>query len=267
MRDAGETVGAARDVVPGAECLHRRSARKRHLILWGILAGIGLTLAACGALSRSATPEPRPTLPLATLPASVGPQEIADFHPIELASIEKGRVIYEKLCDECHGADGRGRGARSGQLGITPADFTDPNIRNQVPLSWYFRATTNGVVGTAMLSWASQLNEQQRWDVTLYTWSLASSDESIARGRELYAQQCASCHGPGGLGDGPRAGSLETPPTPLADPRWLAGRSGDELLQAMSGDVAGLEHDWSRELTEEERRAIIDYLWTFLYVP
>jgi len=138
-------------------------------------------------------------------------------------------------------------------------------VRDQVPLSWYFRAITNGVVGTPMLSWEAQLSEQQRWDVTFYTWSLAGSDAQVARGRELYARECATCHGENGLGDGPQAAKLESSPMPLADPRYLAGRTGDELFQAISGGVKGVDHDWSATLTAEDRRAIVEYLWTFLY--
>lgn len=230
------------------------------------LAFLALSAVSCAALTGSAaTPEPRPTLPLATLPASVGPRDVAEFHPTELASAKRGRVVYQKLCAECHGEAGKGTGPRSGQLRINPTDFTDPELRDEVPPSWYFRAITQGVVGTAMLGWESQLIEQQRWDVTFYTWSLASSAAGIAQGRELYGQQCAACHESDGLGDGPRAGALEQPATPLADPRYLAGRSGDELLEAITGDVTSLDHDWSDELTKDEQRSIIDYLWTFLY--
>ena len=243
------------------------AVRNRRYFVSGLLVCLALSLVSCSVLSRSATPEPRPTLPLATLPASIGPRDVADLYPRELASVERGRVVFQKLCAECHGEEGHGDGPRSGQLGIHPLDFADPAVRDRVPPSWYFRATTNGIVGTAMLGWESQLIEQQRWDVTFYTWSLASPAEDVARGRALYGQECAACHGAGGLGDGPRAGSLEQPPTPLADPRYLAGRSGEDLLQAIAGGVTSLDHDWSDRLKQDEQRAIVDYLWTFLYTP
>ncbi|RME42910.1 MAG: hypothetical protein D6791_16690 [Chloroflexi bacterium] len=238
--------------------------RNRRYLVLVLLGGVALGLISCSVFSRSATPEPRPTLPLV---GSVEPQDLPDFYPSELASAGRGRPIFEKLCAECHGDTGKGDGPRSGQLGIHPVDLSDPGVRDKVPVSWYFRAITNGVVGSAMLGWESQLIEQQRWDVTFYTWSLASSPESIARGRELYERECAACHGKAGLGDGPHAGTLAQPPTPLADPRYLAGRTGEELRQAITGRVAGLDHDWSGKLTQDEQHAIVDYLWTFLYTP
>lgn len=231
-----------------------------------VLVFLALGVVSCGALIQaSATPEPRPTLPLVALSASVGPRDTAEFYPTELTSTERGQAIYRKLCVECHGEEGKGNGPRAIQLGIAPSDFTNRELRDEVPISWYFRATTKGVIGTAMLGWESQLIARQRWDVTFYVWSLASSEEGIAQGRRLYVQECAPCHGADGLGDGPRVDTLAKPPTPLADPRYLAGRSGDELFRAMSGGISDPEHDWSGKLAREKRRAIIDYLWTFLY--
>lgn len=245
-----------------------RVLRRRYSVPVGLLVLLPLVLGACSFFaSNSATPEPRPTLPLATLPPSIGPRDVAEFYPTEPASAQRGRQPYEKLCAECHGDTGRGDGPRAGQLGIDPTDFTNPDVRDKVPPSWYYHAITRGVVGTAMLGWETQLIEQQRWDVAFYTWSLASSAESIEQGRQLYAQECAACHGENGLGDAPRAEGLVQSPTPLADPRYLAGRSGEELLEAIAGGVTSLDHDWSNELTNPERRSIIDYVWTFLYNP
>jgi mono/diheme cytochrome c family protein len=223
------------------------------------------SLLACSLFSDKPTPEPRQPLPFAILPTSLQLRNLAEFYPIERSSIERGQVVYTKLCAECHGDAGRGDGPRKGQLGINPTDFTNLEQRNHVPPAWYFRAISKGVVGTSMLSWETQLTEQQRWDATFYTWSLASSSESMARGRTLYEQTCAPCHGVDGLGAGERAGALAHLPTPLADPRYLAGRAGVELHAAVVGSVAALEHDWSAELTNEELQAIINYLWTFLY--
>lgn len=41
--------------------------------------------------------------------------------------------------------------------------------------------------------------------------------QSLARGEELYARQCALCHGRAGHGDGPAAKGLATPPANFLD--------------------------------------------------
>ncbi len=47
----------------------------------------------------------------------------------------------------------------------------------------------------------------------------ASSEATLRRGAEVYAQNCASCHGPKGYGDGPAGQDLSPRPADLA---WLA---------------------------------------------
>ena len=46
---------------------------------------------------------------------------------------------------------------------------------------------------------------------------LTPTPESLARGRDLYATFCASCHGVDGKGDGPAAAGLESPPASFLD--------------------------------------------------
>lgn len=48
---------------------------------------------------------------------------------------------------------------------------------------------------------------------------------TLAGGADLYAQLCASCHGPEGRGDGPVAPTLKTPPPDLT--RITARRGGE----------------------------------------
>jgi len=99
-------------------------------------------------------------------------------------------------------------------------------------------------------------------------------------GQILYVRHCASCHGPGGEGDGPLALSLKRPPTDLTT---LAERDGrfDEarVMQVIDGRRAVTEHGprempvWGAVFAEEigeERwgfytamlhgRALTDYL-------
>jgi mono/diheme cytochrome c family protein len=44
---------------------------------------------------------------------------------------------------------------------------------------------------------------------------VAPSGQSIERGRTLFSQHCAACHGAGGRGDGPAAVALRNPPEDL----------------------------------------------------
>jgi plastocyanin len=54
------------------------------------------------------------------------------------------------------------------------------------------------------------LTEHQRWDVVAYYWQSNATSESLANGKQLYAQNCAACHGENGAGDGVFADDLAT---------------------------------------------------------
>ena len=45
---------------------------------------------------------------------------------------------------------------------------------------------------------------------------IPADDASLERGASLYATNCASCHGDGGMGDGPAASALDPAPAPVA---------------------------------------------------
>lgn len=46
--------------------------------------------------------------------------------------------------------------------------------------------------------------------------AVQSDDTSLSRGAELYTTNCASCHGDGGMGDGPVGVALDPAPSPIA---------------------------------------------------
>jgi len=47
------------------------------------------------------------------------------------------------------------------------------------------------------------------------TTARAADDPAITQGKALYVEYCASCHGPGGKGDGPDGAKLDPKPTDL----------------------------------------------------
>jgi plastocyanin len=65
------------------------------------------------------------------------------------------------------------------------------------------------------------LTESQRWDVVVYIWQSNTTPKSLANGKQLYAQNCAACHGENGAGDGVFADDLS--------------EAGEASMQSMSG--------------------------------
>jgi len=67
------------------------------------------------------------------------------------------------------------------------------------------------------------LSDSEKWDVVSYIWQSNSTPEALANGRELYAQNCAACHGENGAGDGVFADDL--------------ARAGEASMQTMNGST------------------------------
>lgn len=62
---------------------------------------------------------------------------------------------------------------------------------------------------------------------------LARAQGNVDKGKNLFTQQCVSCHGPGGKGDGPAAMALKPKPRDLTDKAYMAGLSDQHLLDVI----------------------------------
>lgn len=83
---------------------------------------------------------------------------------------------------------------------------------------------------------------------------------SLARGASVFDRRCISCHGPAGRGDGPRAGTLDPPPTDLTDAAALAASSPLDFYRRVTIGVAGTAMPgFESDLSEEDRWAVALY--------
>lgn len=51
-------------------------------------------------------------------------------------------------------------------------------------------------------------SDSEKWDVVAYMWQSNTTPGALSNGKELYAQNCAACHGENGAGDGVFADDL-----------------------------------------------------------
>ena len=72
-----------------------------------------------------------------------------------------------------------------------------------------------------------------------------------AFGAAIYPENCAPCHGPTGLGDGPTAAELEVPPAAFADPALTWERAPAELFHVTKfGRIQNLMPPWQNQLSD-----------------
>ena len=69
----------------------------------------------------------------------------------------------------------------------------------------------------------------------------------LERGQELYARNCASCHGARGLGDGPGASGLHPAPANLAEHEYSFARLSFALTNGVDGTSMPAWRDFSRD--------------------
>lgn len=65
----------------------------------------------------------------------------------------------------------------------------------------------------------------------------APTGQEVSRGRALYSDFCATCHGDGGLGDGPLAADWKRPPADLT--KIAAGNGGTFPLARVMSQIDG----------------------------
>jgi mono/diheme cytochrome c family protein len=154
----------------------------------------------------------------------------------DVTSFARGKKTFLIHCAHCHGLAGDGQGWDGQYLDPTPADFRGMSSKQMTPEAQgeHIAKVTFGIQDTAMPYWGEFLPWQDRWDAIKFlmgAWMggtpstssvydptqipanfLTVSSEvyideghtiSPTHGIDLYAQYCATCHGPQGQGDGP----------------------------------------------------------------
>ncbi len=130
----------------------------------------------------------------------------------------------------------------------------------------------------------TSLSTSQRWDVVSAIWQANSTPVGLAEGKQLYAQNCAACHGEFGGGNGvfaddlaaAGAASMQTmngdmamsmqTPADFTNPQRMLGAS-PALLQGkiLRGGMGTGMPMWGSIFTHEQIWNVIAYLYSFQF--
>ena len=149
--------------------------------------------------------------------------------------IDRGKVVYDKYCSQCHGYEGDGQGYATPRLKPEPRDFTSGKYKfrttpnGKLPTDAdVIRVIKEGLPYTSMPGWP-QISDPDIQNIVYYLKTMAPdwqnpdsygepytipapptiTPDSIERGAEAYvAQGCGACHGDLGRGDGLSAKTL-----------------------------------------------------------
>jgi mono/diheme cytochrome c family protein len=120
------------------------------------------------------------------------------------------------------------------------------------------------------------LSDDQVWDAVAWAWLKDINPEMLARARDLYARDCAACHGETGRGDG--IAGKDLPGMAKMDPVMPAGpadftdagqmlSANDVMLQGklLRGGMGTGMPEFGSLYADDEQWAMIAYLRTFLF--
>lgn len=88
-----------------------------------------------------------------------------------------------------------------------------------------------------------------------------ASNPLLVRGRTLFVERCASCHGEAGVGDGPVAAINEVPPGNLTDDQWKHGDQPQDVLRVIRDGLQGAMPGWDKTFGEPDQFALAAYVY------
>jgi mono/diheme cytochrome c family protein len=120
-----------------------------------------------------------PTEDLRALVAYIDSLHVASAPPStqESTTLGQGKSLFAAYCASCHGDTGAGNGPAAGVLAPSPTNF---HLKKPTEgRAW--EALENGVPGTAMAPWQSQLSADQRHALVEFVRSLYGTPQENSR--------------------------------------------------------------------------------------
>lgn len=217
----------------------------------------------------------------------------ATFMQVSLdPKLQRGRVVYAQNCMVCHGE--RGQGAPTA-AGLIPArDFTTPQARSELTRERMINSVTNGRANTAMAAFATRLPASDIEAVVDYVRSglmlpsaagisgtsahagrnLKGASQDLvqpfangltgdpAKGRKMYMDNCATCHGRLGDGKGPRAYFINPKPRNFIDKNFRMAFNRPAIYTAVHDGRLGAEMPaWSKVLSDQEITDVSEFVF------
>lgn len=186
--------------------------------------------------------------PMMTRIREATPQQIAEDPQLRAFAMAGGRIAFANNCAGCHGAGGQG--ARGGFPSLADDD-------------WIWGGTHDAILATIRHGIRAGESEEERTSVMprfvadgvlthaqaadaaefVLSFSGRSTDAAAAeRGKALYADNCASCHGEAG------EGNRDVGAPRLSDRVWLYGSDRAAIAAYIANPRMGVMPSWGNRL-------------------
>ncbi len=189
--------------------------------------------------------------------ATVDLASIGDDPGLSSYAFSAGGAVFRTWCAQCHGS------GAAGAKGY-------PNLLDD---DWLWGGTVEDIHATISHGIRTEEDDEARWSempafgdilerseiaqVVAFVTSLSASPQDIdtgSVGAQLYADNCAACHGDLGRGD------MDQGAPNLADAIWLYGGDTEAITETVTNARFGVMPAWQSRLTEAEIRAVSTYV-------
>ncbi len=169
-----------------------------------------------------------------------------------------GRAIFAENCAPCHGASGSGI---SSYPVLADDDWLWGGAVGDIytTVNYGIRSTHDDTRFSEMPNFADEdmLGKAQISDVTEYVLSLsgnATDNASVGRGAEIFAGECASCHGENAEG-------VESNGAPrLSDSIWIYGKTKQNIVSQIGTPKHGVMPAWVDRLDDVSIKQVSVYV-------
>ena len=186
-------------------------------------------------------------------------QQIEADPDLQAYAMQVGQSVFGDNCATCHGAGG------AGGKGY-------PNLRDDV---WLWGGNLDAIQHTIQVGVRSghpnargeavmpafgrdqMLTEAQVGDLTEYVTALSGRKAdagAVGRARQTFADQCAACHGPAGMGN------VERGIPNLTDAEWLYGSDRIAIRDQIWNGRNGVMPTWQARFSPETIKALAVYV-------
>jgi cytochrome c oxidase cbb3-type subunit III len=173
-------------------------------------------------------------------------------------AIAGGAAAFQANCAPCHG---RGAQGFAGYPNLNDDDWLWGGSIDDIhkTISWGIRSDQKETRSSQMPRYGIDklLDDKQISDAAEYVLSLsgrASDQAAVARGKTIFAEQCAACHGPDGKG------KQEQGAPNLTDAIWLYGDSRQAIVESIRTGRGGVMPAWTGRLDPVTLKALAVYV-------
>jgi cytochrome c oxidase cbb3-type subunit 3 len=187
---------------------------------------------------------------LATTPI----ERLPDDPALMRAAVSGGRAAFKVNCVQCHGS---GAAGSAGYPNLNDDDWLWGGDLKTIEYTLLHGIRQPGVDATRtslMPAFGGALSADQIAQVTDHIMSLSGKSKGDAAGAQLFADNCAACHGPTGTGN------RELGAPNLADAIWLYGGTRESIGQQIRQPRHGVMPAWEHRLDPVTVRMLAAYV-------